>query len=276
MKSHINSKTVKIRDNVKIAYIEQGEGEVLIFLHGWTSAGDFYIKQIEELSDTYRVIAPDFRGHGKSSKPMDGHTCDVYAEDIKLFIEKLKLKDVVLVGWSLGASVIFEYINRFGDTHLKSICIVDQTPYPLNNKFWNLGAMKGGLDLNILTEIMHGIQLDYQKTMDSFMHQLFKDDEPEENVKFVVDHSMEVPPSIAACIFFDIISKDRRNIIHRINIPTLLIFSHVSRLGRETAEWMKSKILNSRLIYLKDCKNLPFHENAIGFNYALKEFLNTL
>jgi pimeloyl-ACP methyl ester carboxylesterase len=268
----IKQKKLTTESGIEIDYLEAGEGDPVVFLHGWIGEGHQYIKQLEKLSDRHKVIAPSFRGHGNSSKTLYGHTCKTYAQDIKEFIIKLDLGEVLLAGWSLGASVIFEYLNSFSAVGLKGICIIDQSPYPLNTRYWNLGAMKGNLDLELLLNITEGINENFDKTAQKLILSLFPDGESEDAIKRYLEYARKVPPVIASSIFLDLIAKDRRPNIHKIKAPSVFIFSHVSRFGRETAEWLKSKVTGSRLIYLKNCKHMPFYDNPDEFNNVLHSF----
>jgi non-heme chloroperoxidase len=58
-------------------YLDEGEGQPVAFIHGLWLTGRFFHKQITALRGTYRVIAPDLRGHGRSEKVLDGHTVPV-------------------------------------------------------------------------------------------------------------------------------------------------------------------------------------------------------
>ena len=81
-------------------------------LHGWSASSGFFERQFEGLTDRFRVIAPDHRGHGESVKPDDQPTIDQLAEDLSVLLAHLKIHDFCLLGWSMGAFVAFEYLRR--------------------------------------------------------------------------------------------------------------------------------------------------------------------
>ncbi|MFW6385153.1 MAG: alpha/beta fold hydrolase, partial [Halodesulfurarchaeum sp.] len=85
----------------------------------------FFEPQLTGLSDTYRTIALDFRGHGRSEKTDVGHTVAQYARDLHAFIEHQDLEDVVLVGWSMGAFVSWDYVDQFGTEGILGLVDVD-------------------------------------------------------------------------------------------------------------------------------------------------------
>jgi pimeloyl-ACP methyl ester carboxylesterase len=93
-------------NNPQIAYIDQGSGDKTILLvHGLASNAGFWRYNIPELSKKYRVIAVDLPGYGKSQKGDYPYTMSFYAEQIKKFIDELKLKNVVYVGHSMGGQI---------------------------------------------------------------------------------------------------------------------------------------------------------------------------
>ncbi len=92
-------------DGVKIAYTLSGEGKSIALLHGWMCNRTFWKEQIEFLSKTHRVLAPDFRGHGGSGSPEVGYTMERLAEDVYNLLMELGLKKVVVVGHSMGGMV---------------------------------------------------------------------------------------------------------------------------------------------------------------------------
>jgi non-heme chloroperoxidase len=75
--------TIKTRDNASIFYKDWGDGQPVVFSHGWPLNGDAWDEQMFFLaSHGYRVIAHDRRGHGRSSQTWDGNDMNTYADDL--------------------------------------------------------------------------------------------------------------------------------------------------------------------------------------------------
>lgn len=90
-------------DNLEIAYIKEGKGkQTIIFIHGLSSNADAWSRNIEILKDKYTCVALDLPGFGKSSKLASAYTPTYYAEIVAKLIDKLKLKNVVVAGHSMG------------------------------------------------------------------------------------------------------------------------------------------------------------------------------
>lgn len=99
---------------VKIHYLDQGKGAVVVLLHGfsgtasatWEKRLGAKTQMIPSLAREYRVIAPDCRGHGKSEKPHDCTKCGIdLAEDVIRLLDHLKIEKAHVVGYSMGATI---------------------------------------------------------------------------------------------------------------------------------------------------------------------------
>ena len=90
-------------DGLEISYIKEGAGEkTLLFVHGLSSNADAWSKNIADLKADYTCVAVDLPGYGKSSLPDAAYTPSYFAEVLSKFIEKLDLKNVILIGHSMG------------------------------------------------------------------------------------------------------------------------------------------------------------------------------
>jgi non-heme chloroperoxidase len=95
---------ITTEDGTQIYYKDWGEGQPVVFSHGWPLNADAWENQMVFLAqDVYRAIAHDRRGHGRSGQPSAGNEMDTYADDLAALIEELDLKDAVLVGHSTAA-----------------------------------------------------------------------------------------------------------------------------------------------------------------------------
>lgn len=105
------------RDGVRLAYREVGEGRPLVLLHGISGDATLWVHhgQAETIAACgYRVIMPDFRGHGRSAKPHDvsAYPLDVLTDDGFALLEHLGLDDYHLGGYSLGARIVVRMLVR--------------------------------------------------------------------------------------------------------------------------------------------------------------------
>ncbi|UUC44712.1 alpha/beta fold hydrolase [Flavobacterium cerinum] len=92
-------------NGIKLYYEIYGEGEPLLLIHGNNSSMGRFDKQLEALTKKYKVIALDSRGQGKSTDDQTKITYELMAGDIAVFLEKLQLKKVNILGWSDGGNI---------------------------------------------------------------------------------------------------------------------------------------------------------------------------
>jgi len=122
--------------HVHIHYCDHGTGKPVILIHGWPHSHKMWEYQTSALVNAgYRVIAYDRRGFGDSSKPWNGYEYDTLADDLKALIDQLQLKDVTLVGFSMGGGEVVRYFSRHGGANVeKAVLISAVAPYMLKTK----------------------------------------------------------------------------------------------------------------------------------------------
>ncbi len=94
---------------MQMSYLQAGEGVPLLLLHGFPQHSHMWRKVIPELASHYLVIAPDLRGMGGSSILPDGYDKKTLAEDLRAFVEALKLDPFYLIGYDLGGGVAYAF-----------------------------------------------------------------------------------------------------------------------------------------------------------------------
>ncbi|MFB9949125.1 alpha/beta fold hydrolase [Rhizobium puerariae] len=120
---------IETKDGTRIFYKDWGMGQPIVFSHGWPLSGDAWDAQMLFFGQQgYRVIAHDRRGHGRSDQPWNGNNMDQYADDLAELIEKLDLKDAVLIGHSTGGGEVSHYIGRHGNARVAKVVLVGAVP----------------------------------------------------------------------------------------------------------------------------------------------------
>lgn len=120
---------------VRIYYNDYGSGKPVILIHGWPLSSAMWEYQVNDLvNNGHRVIAYDRRGFGKSSQPWDGYNYDTLTDDLKALIDQLELKDITLVGFSMGGGEVVRYFSRHGGKNISKVVLISSvTPYMLQS-----------------------------------------------------------------------------------------------------------------------------------------------
>ncbi len=267
-------------DGYRLHYIEAGSGKPLIMIPGWSQTAAQFKHQIDGLSDRYRVIALDMRGHGESEKPTHGYRIHRLSKDVYDFLAANNLSNVTLAGHSMGCSVIWGYWELFGRERISKIILIDQMPMISVNPAWgeqekiDSGAI---LDKDALWGVPNSLAgPDGVKTTEGFIGGMFTKAYPKEMVDWVIKQNLKFPRPYAARLLFDHATNDWRDMLSTIDIPALIVGGKTSLVGWRSQEWMGTQIPNSRVEIFEDAEggnHFMFMENPEKFNRLVREFM---
>jgi 3-oxoadipate enol-lactonase len=122
---------IELAPNLPMEYEERGEGQPVLFLHGSGVSWRFFEPQIPVFSPHYRMIMPNLRGHGRSGfLPRTDHYHELMADDLQLFLDKLGLKGIPVVGVSMGAVVALRLAIKYPAyvSKVVSVCGYSEMP----------------------------------------------------------------------------------------------------------------------------------------------------
>ncbi|MCC8477324.1 alpha/beta fold hydrolase [Streptomyces parvus] len=110
---------------IELYYEDQGAGQPVVLIHGYPLNGHSWERQTRDLLDAgYRVITYDRRGFGRSSKAGTGYDYDTFSADLNVLLENLDLRDVVLVGFSMGTGELARYVARYGHERVAKLAFL--------------------------------------------------------------------------------------------------------------------------------------------------------
>ncbi len=259
--------------DAQLYYEDYGQGQPIIFIHGVWMSSRFFKKQIPYFAERHRIITVDMRGHGRSAKVHTGHTIAAYARDVHTLIQGLALKDVILLGWSMGAFVVWDYVKQFGTKGLKATVIVEESASDYKKEDWPLGAF----DFQELCEIMATVQTDRAAFVHELITAMFKDAPAEEDRQWMFDEITRLPESIASAILFDQTVQDYRPVLPSVSVPSLLCFGRDEKLiPIAAAKHLEQTLPDTRFVFFENSGHCPFLEEPDKFNQEVDAFIRSL
>jgi len=254
--------------DVSFSVEDAGAGPPVVFIHGWSMSGRFFQRQLDHFAGTHRVIIPDLRGHGRSEKTTRGHTVPPYAADLQAILARLSVQRPVMVGWSMGAMVAYEYLRAFGQSSVAGLVIVDQPP---SDFAWD-GYEFGVITLDALREMNEQLQIDQAALVAEFT-QLMLHEPDELTMAWMSKEILQVPPVIASTILTDQTLRDYREFLPQIDVPTLVLFGEDDKLTSPKAgRYIADRVPGARLQTFPASSHCPFWEESDAFNAAVAEF----
>jgi non-heme chloroperoxidase len=267
-------------DGVRLHYIEAGSGDVLVMIPGWSQTAAQFKHQIAGLSDRYRVIAIDMRGHGESDKPNYGYRIHRLSADVHEFIIANNLKHVTLSGHSMGCSVIWGYWELFGRDRVNKLILIDQMPMITANPIWSeaektdAGAILDKESLYSVTNSLAGPE--GVKTTEGFITGMFNKTYSRDELNWVIAQNLKMPRPYAARLLYDHATNDWRDVIPMIDIPTLVFGGKASLVPWKSQVWIGQQIPGARTEIFETEEggnHFMFMENPEKFNRIVKEFM---
>jgi non-heme chloroperoxidase len=255
----------------EIYYEDDGVGRPVVFIHGLWLTSWFFAKQRPYFGEGYRFIAPGLRSHGRSENVLHGNTVPIQTRDLHELFQALGLHDIVLVGWSSGAFCIWQYLIDYGSDDIAGIVIVDESPTDFNWPDWTLGAQ----DLPGLIAMLGGVQTDHAALVrGGFVPNLFATPISDHERDWMVEEITMIPPTIAAAVAFDGITRDYRPMLADIKVPTLVCFGHHDKfLSPDNGRYLADAIPDARLVMFDHSGHAPFWDEPDLFNTELDRFI---
>jgi pimeloyl-ACP methyl ester carboxylesterase len=144
-----------------------------VLIHGYPLSGRAWDKQVPVLlDDGHRVITYDRRGFGRSSQPATGYDWDTFAADLQVLLDTLNLRDVILVGHSMGTGEVTRYLGRYGSARVaKGVLVSPIPPFLLQTP-----DNPDGLPASLFDGFMHQAREDGPAWMRGFLDNFFNID----------------------------------------------------------------------------------------------------
>ncbi len=268
-----------LQDGAYLRYREAGSGHPLVLLHGWSMRKEVFDAQFDELAGRFHLVAPDFRGHGKSSPVDASQGITTLADDIAALLQHLDLSEVVLVGWSMGAMVAWQLMKGPAADRVAGLVVVDMVPRILSDDAWPHGLRKGDNASTYDNDIAR-MRDNWPAFVDEFLpnnvargHETTRSALLQRLTALVRDNR----PDCMAILWHSLAEQDLRTFVQALTVPTLIVHGELGQLySNDAFTWMEDNISNSRRVGFSDSGHAPHLEESERFNAVLKQFADGL
>ncbi len=245
-----------IVDRLATEYRDQGNGPVILLLHGWKDTMHGFDSMIDSLSKSFRVLSLDLPGFGQTDKPEKDWFLDDYIEFVLMFLEKINVQPDYLIGHSFGGRIILKALAQKKMSPKKVVLIASAGVTKVNttrNGFFMLLAKLGKLVIGFL--LLPSLQ---KKIKQRFYH-------------FVQsDYSTA---GVLTGTYLNIIREDLSNLVKDITVPTLLIWgSNDKATLLADANFLAREIQDARLEVFEGKSHFVHKEEPEAVSDLIKEF----
>jgi pimeloyl-ACP methyl ester carboxylesterase len=228
-------------DNVKIHFEEYGEGrKTILGVHGYQGSGDTYKETFGYIKGDYHFVVYDERAHGRSDTPPDGYTMTRYARDLRGLIKHLGLKDIIIVGYSMGMHIVWDYIRQYGDGDFDKIISTVMSPKIYNSGDYQLG-IKGG-DLETAFAQMKLYNESYTANIQSQINNFKNFIESHKAYKVFYDYAVTYDPGAMTRLLIAMYGADYWDVLPNITKPVLFVTAEKDLYPLDSFEKQKSLV----------------------------------
>lgn len=244
----------------------KGEGEPCVLLHGSFVDGLFWEEQIPALSQEFKVIVPDLRGHGLSDKPQEGYSHEVMAMDIGNLLKTLDIKRVHLMGHSMGSRISLRFALDY--PHLvNKLVLASGSVGPVQPRE-NIFSKKVQEEIGIGTPHFDLRKFNYYEICNSFTHP------SSEQVNEILEKIWKTPNYVRSSIGMTFPKEDLRPKLHLIQAQTLVITGEEDVICPiKEAKYLVQNIPKAQLEIISDSGHCVPIEKPNEFNTKVLSFL---
>jgi pimeloyl-ACP methyl ester carboxylesterase len=277
----INSFTTS--DGVKLSYWEAGKGKPLVFIPGWSANGAEYINVMYLLSKKYHVYVLDPRNQGLSERTERGARVARFSTDLKEFGDHLGIKKADYCGWSMGAAVLWGYIDLFGTKGINKLVLIDEPPSIYSHADWSekerqdAGGMTSSPERMVEAFTTGKPVSSFIVQSQAFQRFTLRDSPYFANSEAFADAAVKNDMNAIKRVLFDHAMNDWRDVIRtKIDVPTA-IFTGVYSDLLQGQRWIHSVVPKSELhVYTAEEQGDHFlaFKNPVKFTTDLSTFLD--
>jgi pimeloyl-ACP methyl ester carboxylesterase len=263
--------------SIELYYEDHGSGRPVVLIHGYPLSSRAWDKQVPVLlDDRRRVITYDRRGFGKSSQPTGGYDYDTFAADLNAVLERLDLRDVTLVGHSMGTGEVTRYLSRYGSARVAKGVLISPIPPFLMQAPDN----PEGLPSSLFDGFMNDARQDGPMWMKGFLDNFFNYDKFKGTLvseqAYQANWNIAVSSSATATVAcIPTWLTDFRADLPKIDVPMLVIQGDDDRVlpFPKTGQRLPGMIRDLQMVVIEGGPHAISWTHADQVNHALQDFL---
>lgn len=252
------------KDGTPVSYEVSGTGDpTLVFVHGWSCDARYWRFQVPFFTRNHRVVVLDLAGHGHSGMSRTRYTMRAFGEDVRAVVEETGSSRVILVGHSMGGSVIAEAARLMPDRVIGLIGVdtLENIEYPLT--------------LPELEEMLAPFRQDFQAGSRQFVGQMISPDTDPLIRDWILADMSSAPPSIALSamkeMMWQYITGEASKIFEKIRIPVVTVNGELWPIDYEAN---RRHMFSFDAIVLKDSDHFLMMDKPEEFNAALEKAID--
>ncbi|MBK1441398.1 alpha/beta hydrolase [Parapedobacter sp. ISTM3] len=263
---------IEVEKNVRLHVIDWGEGQPVVLIHGWPLNNAMYEYQYQYLVQRgFRVIGISLRGFGKSDRPYGQYDFDVFSDDIKTVLEKLKIENAVLGGFSMGGAVVIHYVTKHQAAHVSKLALfAAAAPSWVQRPGFPYGLTEDGA-----ASFIELTRTDRPKIVEDFDRD-FPGAEggiSKGMSDWLKSINMDASPYAATQAVVALANIDLRPELANIDIPVAIFHGVMDKLcDFGLAEELQKGIKDAYIVRFENSGHALFIEEMEKFNTALEEF----
>ncbi len=262
---------------IELHYEDHGSGKPVVLIHGWPLSGRSWESQVPALVDAgYRVVAYDRRGFGSSSQPWGGYDYDTFAADLDTLLTQLDLREVTLVGFSMGGGEVARYLGAYGSDRVAKAVFASAVPPYLYKAADN---PEGALDDDAIAGLEAGVKSDRLAFLDEFTTGFFSAESQLKVSDAQRVYALDIAAAASPKGMFDCIAAfartDFRRDLEKVTMPTLVIHGDSDAIVPFEASGKRAAVAieDAELVVIEGGPHGTNVSHAEEFNRALLDFL---
>lgn len=275
----IESKSSSSDETVNLYVHEAGKGKPVVFLSGWPLSHEMWEYQFNELPKYgMRCIAYDRRGFGKSDKPWESYDYDTLAADLKAVLDTLDLKEVTLVGFSMGGGEVVRYLSTYGSERVsKAVLVSSVVPFLLKTS-----NNPDGLPIELFDGFVRDVENDRPKFLagfakDFYGNSLLNNAVSSEVLNWHSILALQASGRATTQCIRSFSATDFRDDLPKVNVPVLIIHGDADKIVpiNISSDLTSEMLRHAEYITYEGAPHGLFITDKDRLNENLIEFINS-